>query len=79
MKMTKTIEELENEINMLQKIVNTQTTKCNRLERYIEELEESMNTSYDLAKAIHEIQEILTKQGNTIFNTIYAPNKVGGV
>lgn len=68
-----------NSLEEIQQMTMKQAIKCNMLERNIAELEENINPSYDLAKAIHEMQEILREQGHTMFNTIYAPNKVGGV
>ena len=64
------IRKLEARIEKLEKKVNTINTDLNSLE-------DDMISGSNLAKAIHEIQQEMQKQGITIINPIYAPTKVG--
>jgi len=66
------IRKLEARIEKLEKKVETINADLNSLE-------DEMPMGGDLAKAIHEIQQEMQKQGITIINPIYAPNMVGGV
>ena len=64
------IRKLEARIEKLEKKVNTINADLNSLE-------DDMISGSNLAKAIHEIQQEMQKQGITIINPIYAPTKVG--
>lgn len=65
------IRKLEARIEKLEKKVETINADLNSLE-------DELPMGNDLAKAIHEIQQELQKQGVTIINPIYAPTMVGG-
>ena len=65
------IRKLEARIEKLDKKVETINADLNSLE-------DELPMGNDLAKAIHEIQQELQKQGVTIINPIYAPTMVGG-
>tara|TARA_R100000900_G_scaffold139974_1_gene119946 strand:+ start:359 stop:586 length:228 start_codon:yes stop_codon:yes gene_type:complete len=64
-------EELEARIEKLE-------GKVKALNADLNSIEDDMISTSDLAKAIHEIQDELKKQGVSIINNIYAPTMVGG-
>jgi prefoldin subunit 5 len=64
-------EELEARIEKLE-------GKVKALNADLNSIEDDMISTSELAKAIHEIQDELKKQGICITNDIYAPTMVGG-
>tara|TARA_R100001460_G_scaffold83806_7_gene124747 strand:- start:168 stop:383 length:216 start_codon:yes stop_codon:yes gene_type:complete len=71
-------------MNNIREEINEIKVKIEKLEKTVVDLESMLESDngeniYNLAKAIHEIQNELEKNGLYIVNKVYAPTKVGRV
>jgi len=72
-----TMTKQEDYIRKLEARIEKLENKVNAINTDLNSLEDDMISGSNLARAIHEIQQEMQKQGITIINPIYAPTKVG--